>query len=85
MCCLETKKGDRKKGERQGEGEGWAALCLKTREKGGRRKRGADRQERRFRGGGEGRLAGWRLGWVVSVESRAGLYKASFSSYNRKL
>lgn len=35
---------------------------FKNRGKRGRRKRGADRQERRFRGGGEGRLAGWRRG-----------------------
>lgn len=75
MCCLEKKKGDRKKRAKEGEG---VALCLKR----GWRRRGADRQERRFRGGGEGRLAGWlvgwRRGWVVSVKrgAAAGLITA---------
>lgn len=60
--------------ERRGGGVG--RLVFKNREKRGRRRRGADRQERRSRGGGEGRLAGWlvgwRRGWVVSVERGAG-------------
>lgn len=66
MCCLEKPKGRQKEGRGGG---GGGPPCLKTREKGGR-ERGADRQ-RRFRGGGEGWLAGWRRGWVVSVDSGA--------------
>lgn len=69
MSVLPGEEKERKKEGREartGEGEGWAALCLKR----GRRKRGADRQEREgsgveVRGGW---LAGWRRGWVVSVE-----------------
>lgn len=70
---------EKRETERRSGGEGWAALCLKTRRQGGvGRERGADRQRRGFRGGGEGRLAGWRRGWVVSVErgGRARLNKA---------
>lgn len=47
---------------KRGEGEG-VALCLKR----GWRRRGADRQERRFRGGGEGSLAGWLAGAVAGL------------------
>lgn len=41
------------------EGEGWAALCLKR----GRRKRGADRQERE--GEGVEVRGGWLAGWLA--------------------
>lgn len=61
-CAAEERKGRQKEEKR---GEGRAVLCLKT---GRERGRGADKQERRFRGGGEvrgGRLAGWRRGWDV--------------------
>lgn len=72
MCCLEKPKGRQKEGSEartgRGGGGGGGPPCLKTRKKGGRGKRGADRQ-RRFRSGGEGRLAGavagsclWREG-----------------------
>lgn len=64
MCCLEKPKGRQKEGS---EARGGGLPCLKTRKKGGRGKRGADRQ-RRFRRG-EGRLTGavagsclWREG-----------------------
>lgn len=58
---------------RSGEGEGWAALCLKTR-RGGQTGRG-EGSGVEVRGGW---LAGWRRGWVVSVErgGRARLNKA---------
>lgn len=59
-------KGRQKEGREVRGGGGVGCLVFKNKEKRGRRRRGADRQERRFRGGGEGRLAGWRRGWVVS-------------------
>lgn len=68
MCCLEKPKGRQKEGSEARRGRGGGPPCLKTRKKGGGEKRGADRQ-RRFRSGGEGRLAGavagsclWREG-----------------------
>lgn len=60
----------RKKGggaERRGE-KPPPPSCLKNwRGKGGRRRRGADRQDRRFRGGGEGRTGGWLAPWLACV------------------
>lgn len=50
MCCLEKKKGDRKKRERRGGGVG--CLVFKKRGKWGKRRRGADKQERRWGEGG---------------------------------
>lgn len=71
MCCLEKKKRDRKKSEGKRRGGGVVCLVFKNREKRGSRGRGADRQERRFRGGGEGRLAGAAAGlclWREGLE-----------------
>lgn len=72
----------RKKGDREEEwgGGGVGRLVFKNKETrgGGKRERGADRQRRGFSSRGEGRLAGWRRGRVVSVErgGRARLNKA---------
>lgn len=67
VFCLEKKKRDRKKRERGRRGGRVGCLVFKNRENRGRRRRGADRQERRFRGGGEGRLAGWLAGAVAGL------------------
>lgn len=64
MCCLEKKKGDRKKGERRGEGEGWAVLCLKTRRKGGGER---EEQTGRREGSGVEVRGGWMAGAVAGL------------------
>lgn len=65
VCCLAKKK--RGGAERRGE-KPPPPSCLKNwRGKGGRRRRGADRQDRRFRGGGEGRTGGWLAPWLACV------------------
>lgn len=59
--------GRQKEGREVRGGGGVGCLVFKNKEKRGRRKRGADRQERRFRGGGEGRLADWLAGAVAGL------------------
>lgn len=76
-AALRRKKGDREE-ECGGGGGGVGCLVFENKEeRGGRESRvgGADRERSRgFRGGGEGEagwVAGWRRGWLASVERGA--------------
>lgn len=72
MCCLEKKKGDGKKAERQGGGRGGLPCVLKTRKRGGEKEEqtGMEGVSGVAVSGGEGRLAG-----AVSAERGAELKK----------
>lgn len=69
-CAAWRRKRETERRQRGKDGGGVGCLVLKTRKRGGRKRR-ADRHGRSFRGGGEGRLAG-----AVSVERGAELKKA---------